>query len=194
MTTIGEPFWYHQEVLSLQPMFPTKSFDNFPPKGGCSEGLDAFRFFLNIIRGCTCTYFWLGELLTHSTHTAVPAMEQHYPTGEGHTPSTRDTVPNREGEFCEPPIRQARELSTNPAFLQTNTRPSPISSFAFLSSWTMISRENRNGTRNGLWNINSFASSLRAAMGPRVLYVPYPRPRPDALRANASYCTRGIFL
>ena len=24
-----------------------KHFDNFPPEGGCSEGLDAFRFFLN---------------------------------------------------------------------------------------------------------------------------------------------------
>ena len=27
-------------------MFPPKSFDNFPPEGGCSEGLEAFRFFL----------------------------------------------------------------------------------------------------------------------------------------------------
>ena len=44
---IGEPIWYHEEVLSLQPMFPPKPLDNFPPEGGCSEGLDAFRFFLN---------------------------------------------------------------------------------------------------------------------------------------------------
>ena len=28
-------------------MFPPKPLDNFPPEGGCSEGLDAFRFFLN---------------------------------------------------------------------------------------------------------------------------------------------------
>ena len=25
-------------------MFPPKSFANFSPEGGCSEGLDAFRF------------------------------------------------------------------------------------------------------------------------------------------------------
>ena len=28
-------------------MFPPKHLDMFPPEGGCSEGLDAFRFFLN---------------------------------------------------------------------------------------------------------------------------------------------------
>ena len=27
-------------------MFPPKYFDNVSPEGGCSEGLDAFRFFL----------------------------------------------------------------------------------------------------------------------------------------------------
>ena len=35
---IGEPFQYHVELLSFQPMFPTKYFD-------CSGGLAAFRFF-----------------------------------------------------------------------------------------------------------------------------------------------------
>ena len=35
---IGEPFQYHVEFLSLQPMFPPKPFDQL-------EGLDAFRFF-----------------------------------------------------------------------------------------------------------------------------------------------------
>ena len=40
-----EPFYYHEELLFLQPMFPPKPFDNFSPGGGCSEGLDAFRFF-----------------------------------------------------------------------------------------------------------------------------------------------------
>ena len=35
-----------QAKMFLQPMF-LKSFDNFPPEGGCSEGLDAFRFFVN---------------------------------------------------------------------------------------------------------------------------------------------------
>ena len=28
-------------------MFPPKPSDMFSPEGGCSEGLDAFRFFLN---------------------------------------------------------------------------------------------------------------------------------------------------
>ena len=37
----------NEEFLSLQPMVPPKSFDKFPPEGGCSEGLDAFKFFLN---------------------------------------------------------------------------------------------------------------------------------------------------
>ena len=27
---IGEPFWYHEEVLSLQPMFPPKPLDTLP--------------------------------------------------------------------------------------------------------------------------------------------------------------------
>ena len=40
---IGEPVY--EEVLSLQPMFPPKPLDIFPPEDGCSEGLDAFRFF-----------------------------------------------------------------------------------------------------------------------------------------------------
>ena len=43
---IVESCRYHEEFLSLQSMFPPKSFDNFPPGGGCSEGLDEFRFFL----------------------------------------------------------------------------------------------------------------------------------------------------
>ena len=30
-------------------MFPPKYFDNFSPEGGCSEGLDAFRFFLKTL-------------------------------------------------------------------------------------------------------------------------------------------------
>ena len=33
---IGEHVWYHEEVLSLQPMFPS---DIFSPEGGCSDGL-----------------------------------------------------------------------------------------------------------------------------------------------------------
>ena len=41
----GNPFKCHEEVLSLQPMIPPKGFDIFPLTGGCSESLDAFRFF-----------------------------------------------------------------------------------------------------------------------------------------------------
>ena len=45
---IGEPVRYHEEVLSLQSMFPPKPLEIFSPEGGCSEDLDAFRFFLNM--------------------------------------------------------------------------------------------------------------------------------------------------
>ena len=41
--SIGEPFKYHVEFLSLQPLFPPKSFDQL-------EGLDAFRFFFEYKR------------------------------------------------------------------------------------------------------------------------------------------------
>ena len=47
MTTLENPF---DAIKSFCPymhsMFPPKYFDNFSPEGGCSEGLDAFRFFL----------------------------------------------------------------------------------------------------------------------------------------------------
>ena len=37
----GNPFKCHEEVLSLQPMIPLKSFDILSPlTGGCSEGLE----------------------------------------------------------------------------------------------------------------------------------------------------------
>ena len=35
----------HEEVLSLQSMISPKRFDIFSLTAGCSEGLDAFRFF-----------------------------------------------------------------------------------------------------------------------------------------------------
>ena len=41
----GNPFKCHEEVLYLQPMIPPKPFDIFPLTEGCSEVLDAFRFF-----------------------------------------------------------------------------------------------------------------------------------------------------
>ena len=45
----GNPIKCHEEVLFLQPVIPrSKRFDIFSPlTGGCSEGLDAFRFSLN---------------------------------------------------------------------------------------------------------------------------------------------------
>ena len=41
----GTPFKCHEEVWSLQPMIPPKRLTFSPLTGGCSEGLDAFRFF-----------------------------------------------------------------------------------------------------------------------------------------------------
>ena len=42
----GTRFKCHEEVLYLQPMIPPKRVDIFPTDWGCSEGLDAFSFFL----------------------------------------------------------------------------------------------------------------------------------------------------
>ena len=42
----GNSFKCHEEVLNLQPMIPPKRVHVFSLlAGGCSEGLDAFRFF-----------------------------------------------------------------------------------------------------------------------------------------------------
>ena len=42
----GNPDKCHEEVLYLQPMFPHLNILTFSPlSGGCSEGLNAFRFF-----------------------------------------------------------------------------------------------------------------------------------------------------
>ena len=59
----GNPFKYHEEVLSLQPMFPPKRFDK-----GMLEGLDAFRlFFKNCCTSCVCVFsshpFWTSSSL-----------------------------------------------------------------------------------------------------------------------------------
>ena len=41
----GNTFKFHEEILSLQFMIPPKRCDISPPlTGGCSEGLDAYRF------------------------------------------------------------------------------------------------------------------------------------------------------
>ena len=45
VVTLGTPFdTMKRFCLYSQSMFPPKPLDNFPPEGGCSEGLDAFRF------------------------------------------------------------------------------------------------------------------------------------------------------
>ena len=47
----GNPFKRHKNVLSLQPMISPKSFNIFfLVTAGCSEGLDAFRFFFKEYR------------------------------------------------------------------------------------------------------------------------------------------------
>ena len=52
MLPSGNPIKCHEEVLSSQPMIPPKHFDIFSPlTGGCSEGLDAFRYLLSCIYG-----------------------------------------------------------------------------------------------------------------------------------------------
>ena len=49
----GNQFRCHEEVLYLQPLIPPKRFDSFSPlTGRCSEGLDAFRFFVNTHGQC----------------------------------------------------------------------------------------------------------------------------------------------
>ena len=52
MTSLGNPF---DTMKSFCPytMFPPKYFDNFSPEGRCSEHLDALRFFLNCLDGCS---------------------------------------------------------------------------------------------------------------------------------------------
>ena len=41
----GNPLKCHKEVLSLQPMIPLNVLTFSPLTRGCSEGLDAFKFF-----------------------------------------------------------------------------------------------------------------------------------------------------
>ena len=47
--TLENSFNTMKIFLSLQPMFPPKPFDIFSFEIGCSEGLDAFRFFFLIL-------------------------------------------------------------------------------------------------------------------------------------------------
>ena len=48
----GGPFRYHEELLSLQPMFPPKPFYTFFPSrvdAQNDEGLDAFNFLFKLL-------------------------------------------------------------------------------------------------------------------------------------------------
>ena len=56
-------------------MIPPKRFDIFPPTGGCSEGLDAFRFFF------TQCPFSLIFLRTFSTVAASLSFVLYYLVG-----------------------------------------------------------------------------------------------------------------
>ena len=51
VVTLGNPFdTMERFCLYSQCSHLTKPLDIFSPEGGCSEGLDAFRFFLNSYR------------------------------------------------------------------------------------------------------------------------------------------------
>ena len=53
----GTPdFKFDEEVLSLQPiMIPPKRFGIFFLTGGCSDGVEAFRFFFKKHKHCSST-------------------------------------------------------------------------------------------------------------------------------------------
>ena len=72
---IGEPFLYHEEVLFLHPMFPPKPLDIVSPEGGCSEGLDAFRFFLKVTRRIYMPRRYVG-LGPSRVHTRIPSTRR----------------------------------------------------------------------------------------------------------------------
>ena len=61
----------YSTVLSLQAMFPPKikPLDIFSPEGGCSEGLDAFRFFFK-------TFTHVLELSATDTRTKAIIMSR----------------------------------------------------------------------------------------------------------------------
>ena len=43
---IGESFWYHEEVLSLQPMFPLKPLDTLPLEVDAQKVFRCVQIFL----------------------------------------------------------------------------------------------------------------------------------------------------
>ena len=72
---LGNPFKCHEDVLSLQTMIPpTKRFDISSPCVGCSEGLDAFRFFfkqtqIHILYVNTTSYSSISTMVLHMSTT-----------------------------------------------------------------------------------------------------------------------------
>ena len=64
-------------------MFPPKPLDNFSPEGACSEGLDAFRFFINSTMSgrrpllyCTLTYITLIAICRDTRQKAKTKQKQ----------------------------------------------------------------------------------------------------------------------
>ena len=78
----GNPIKCHEEVSSLQPMIPPKRFDIFfPLTEGCSEGLDALRFFFKQIDRTTNetdTESLCGKPLRVRVVTAVVVRAPHH--------------------------------------------------------------------------------------------------------------------
>ena len=74
---MGEPFQYNEEFLSLQPIFPPKPFDNFPPLGGCSEGLDAFRFCFNPLTAIAQIEVCPRDEMAYLPRTYAFSIERH---------------------------------------------------------------------------------------------------------------------
>ena len=85
-------------------MFPPKPLDIVPPEGGCSEGLDAFRFFLNRRRR--------GNREGSNTRFSLSSMEMSRLTRDG---TTAD--PSREAKFSR--ANKDREIFIFPIQLTT---------------------------------------------------------------------------
>ena len=78
MTNNGEPILYHEELLSLKPMFLPKSFD-VPYEGEYSGGLDAYRFVFKPLFGrqkgsisCDDLFCVLGVQVLYTVSLRIP--------------------------------------------------------------------------------------------------------------------------
>ena len=103
----GNPFKCHEEVMYLQPIIPPKRFDIFPLTGGCSKGLDAFRFFFKSKlchkQHCSCRLLSLSLSLhdarkkqTNSGHQCLYRFNGCWPRFVlAHKKNTASTTPPR---------------------------------------------------------------------------------------------------